>query len=173
MNHYVLVPVNSIGSYPQKELVYSVRVDSDCHSFSANGFINHNTEMRLSKSGEACVRDTDSSAVFMKLSFDVKNKLPELLPSRLPILLINGSKGLAYGYNVSWLPHNPTEAIKACLLRLENQKCTVKDIRKVMPGPDFPSGGILVDRDDTAIESAYDFDEPIYDSTGDKRTSPN
>ena len=156
MNHYVLVPVNSIGSYPQKELVYSVRVDSDCHSFSANGFINHNTEMRLSKSGEACVRDTDSSAVFMKLSFDVKNKLPELLPSRLPILLINGSKGLAYGYNVSWLPHNPTEAIKACLLRLENQKCTVKDIRKVMPGPDFPSGGILVDRDDTAIESAYE-----------------
>ena len=114
------------------------------------------TEMRLSKSGEACVRDTDSSAVFMKLSFDVKNKLPELLPSRLPILLINGSKGLAYGYNVSWLPHNPAEAIKACLARLENSKCTVKDIRKVMPGPDFPSGGIIVDRDDSAIESAYE-----------------
>lgn len=114
------------------------------------------TEMRLSKSGEACVRDTDSSAVFMKLSFDVKNKLPELLPSRLPILLINGSKGLAYGYNVSWLPHNPAEAIKACLVRLENSKCTVKDIRKVMPGPDFPSGGIIVDRDDSAIESAYE-----------------
>ena len=114
------------------------------------------TEMRLSKAGEACVRDTSSSAVFMNLSFDTKSKLPELLPSRLPLLLINGSKGLAYGYNVSWLPHNPREALQACIERIDNPKCTVADIRKIMPGPDFPSGGVLVDRDDSGLKSAYE-----------------
>lgn len=114
------------------------------------------TEMRLSKAGSECVRETDNGAVFMKLSFDVKNKLPELLPVRIPTLLINGSQGLAYGYNVSWLPHNPSEAIKACLMRIDNPKCTTKEIRKVMPGPDFPSGGILIDRENSAIEQAYD-----------------
>ena len=114
------------------------------------------TEMRLSKAGEECVKETDNGAVFMKLSFDVKNKLPELLPVRIPTLLINGSQGLAYGYNVSWLPHNPKEAIDACVRRIDNPSCTVDDIKKIMPGPDFPSGGVLVDRDDCAIRQAYD-----------------
>ena len=113
------------------------------------------TEMRLSKTGESCVSETDSGAVFMKLSFDVKNKIPDILPVTIPTLLINGSQGLAYGYNVSWLPHNPSEAINACIYRIDNPKCSSDDIKKIMPGPDFPSGGILIDRDNTAISQAY------------------
>lgn len=113
------------------------------------------TEMRLSKNGELCVSETDDGAVFMNLSFDVKTKLPEILPSKIPALLINGAVGLAYGYNVSWLPHNPSEAIKACILRVDNPNCSVADIKKVMPGPDFPSGGIVVDSTSDAISQAY------------------
>lgn len=114
------------------------------------------TEMRLSKNGEACARDTGIGAVFMNPTFDAKGKVPEVMPVRIPLLLMNGSNGLAYGYNVSWLPHNPTEAIQACIMRLDNPKCTASDIKTVMPGPDFPSGGILIDREEDGITAAYE-----------------
>lgn len=113
------------------------------------------TEVKLSKTGASCIKDTVSGAVFMLPSFDAKNVLPQLMPSHLPLLLINGSDGLAYGYNVSWLPHNPSEAIQACLHRIDNPKCTSEDIRKIMPGPDFPSGGILIDRSEGGLKEAY------------------
>lgn len=109
------------------------------------------TEIRLSKSGEDCVRDVAKGAVFMNPTFDTEWVIPEVLPVRLPLLLINGCDGLAYGYNVQWLPHNPSEAIDACLVRIDNPECSVEDIRKVLPGPDFPSGGIIVDRDENGI----------------------
>lgn len=114
------------------------------------------TEVKLSKTGANCIKDTASGAVFMLPSFDAKSVLPQLMPSHLPLLLINGSDGLAYGYNVSWLPHNPSEAIQACIYRIENPKCTSEDIRKIMPGPDFPSGGIVIDRAEGGLKEAYD-----------------
>ena len=113
------------------------------------------TSMRLSPSGESCVRDTGSGAVFMEPTFDAKHTLPEVMPVRIPLLLINGSNGLAYGYNVSWQQHNPVEALNACLVRLANRKCSVQDIKDVMPGPDYPSGGIAFDRTDDGIDTAY------------------
>lgn len=124
-------------------------------SFEDSPAASRYTEQRLSKSGEACVRDATNGAVFMIPSFDAKNMLPEVAPIRLPLLLINGSKGLAYGYNVSWLPHNPTEAIKACLVRIDNPNCTIKDVKKVMPGPDFPNGGIVIDKENDGLSQAY------------------
>ena len=114
------------------------------------------TEQRLSKTGEACVRDTGSGAVFMNPTFDAKHTIPEVMPVRIPLLLMNGSSGLAYGYNVFWLPHNPAEAISACILRLDNPKCTVDDLKQVMPGPDFPSGGIVIDRETEGLAAAYE-----------------
>lgn len=114
------------------------------------------SEMRLSKSGEACVRDVTDGAVFMEPTFDAKDVIPEVMPIRIPLLLINGSDGLAYGYNVSWLPHNPSEAIEACILRIDNPSCSTSDVMKVMPGPDFPSGGIVVDRSEQGLDDAYD-----------------
>lgn len=116
------------------------------------------TEQRLSKNGEACIKDTTNGAMFMLPSFDAKNALPEVLPVRLPLLLINGSIGFAYGYNVSWLPHNPSEAIKAVIKRIDNPKCTVDDILVIMPGPDFPSGGIVIDtqEESRSIKSGYE-----------------
>lgn len=113
------------------------------------------TEVKLSKTGANCIKDTASGAVFMLPSFDAKSVLPQLMPSHLPLLLINGSDGLAYGYNVSWLPHNPSEAIQACIHRIENPKCTPEDIRKIMPGPDFPSGGIVIDRSEGGLKEVY------------------
>lgn len=114
------------------------------------------TEMKLSKTGESCVQEITKGAVFMQPSFDAKNVIPELMPTRLPLLLINGSKGLAYGYNVEWLPHNPSEVIKAFIHRIDNPKCSVSDIRKIMPGPDFPSGGIVIDWEEDGITKAYE-----------------
>lgn len=113
------------------------------------------TEQKLSKNGEACVRDAENGAVFMEPSFDAKHTLPELAPVEIPLLLINGSDGLAYGYNVSWLPHNPSEAIKSVIKRIDKPNCSVNDIMKIMPGPDFPSGGIIIDHDD-GIKHAYE-----------------
>ena len=109
------------------------------------------TEQRLSRSGESCVRDTTDGAVFMEPTFDAKNSIPEMMPVRIPLLLINGSDGLAYGYNVNWMPHNPSEAIRACILRIDDPGCSVGDVMSVMPGPDFPSGGVAVDRAEGGI----------------------
>ena len=114
------------------------------------------TEQRLSKTGEACVRDTGSGAVFMNPTFDAKHTIPEVMPVRVPLLLMNGSSGLAYGYNVFWLPHNPAEAIRACILRLDEPNCSVADLKKIMPGPDFPGGGIAVDREEDGLATAYE-----------------
>lgn len=113
------------------------------------------TEQKLSKNGETCVRDAENGAVFMLPSFDAKHTLPELAPVEMPLLLINGSDGLAYGYNVSWLPHNPSEAIRSVIERIDHPDCTVDDIIRIMPGPDFPSGGIIVD-DGHSIHDAYE-----------------
>lgn len=114
------------------------------------------TEVRLSETGASCIKDAANGAVYMLPSFDAKNVLPQLVPTHIPLLLINGSDGLAYGYNVSWLPHNPSEAIKACIYRIDNPKCNYKDIKKIMPGPDFPSGGIVIDRNEDGLDSAYE-----------------
>lgn len=113
------------------------------------------TEQKLSANGETCVRDAESGAVFMTPTFDAKHTLPELAPVEMPLLLINGSDGLAYGYNVSWLPHNPSEAIRSVIERIDHPDCTVDDIIRIMPGPDFPSGGIIVD-DGHSIRDAYE-----------------
>lgn len=113
------------------------------------------TEQKLSTNGEACVRDAENGAVFMTPTFDAKHTLPELAPVEMPLLLINGSDGLAYGYNVSWLPHNPSEAIRSVIERIDRPNCTVDDIIRIMPGPDFPSGGIIVD-DGHSIRDAYE-----------------
>ena len=113
------------------------------------------TEQKLSKNGETCVRDAENGAVFMLPSFDAKHTLPELAPVEMPLLLINGSDGLAYGYNVSWLPHNPSEAIRSVIERIDHPDCTVDDIIRIMPGPDFPSGGMIVD-DGHSIRDAYE-----------------
>jgi DNA gyrase subunit A len=112
------------------------------------------TEDRLSPVGASCIEEIDNGAVFQNASFDGEHMLPEVLPVKLPILMINGSDGLAYGYNVSWLPHNPSEVIKALIHRMDNPRCTVKSIRKIMPGPDFPSGGIVIDKNDV-LDNAY------------------
>lgn len=113
------------------------------------------TEQKLSENGETCVRDAENGAVFMLPTFDAKHTLPELAPVEMPLLLINGSDGLAYGYNVSWLPHNPSEAIRSVIERIDHPDCTVDDIIRIMPGPDFPSGGIIVD-DGHSIRDAYE-----------------
>lgn len=113
------------------------------------------TGMKLSKTGMSCVEDVNIGAAYMKPTYDTENVIPDLLPVKLPLLLINGANGLAYGYNVFWLPHNPTEAINACLYRLDNPKCSIEDIKEIMPGPDFPTGGIIIDKEENGILDAY------------------
>ena len=138
----------------------------DGHGNFGNGFkdspgASRYTEVRLSQNGEACTRDVKDNAVYMIPTYTAVDAEPEILPVRIPLLLINGSDGLAYGYNTDWMPHNPSEALNACIYRLDNPKCSSAEIKDILPGPDFPSGGIVIDTEgadnglDMAISTGF------------------
>ena len=133
----------------------------DGHGNFGNGFkdapgASRYTEVRLSQTGEACTRDVKDNAVYMIPTYTAVDAEPEILPVRIPLLLINGSDGLAYGYNTDWMPHNPSEALNACIYRIDNPRCSDEEIAEILPGPDFPSGGIIVDTEgaENGLEAA-------------------
>lgn len=115
------------------------------------------SEERLSETGQSCVDDVARGAVFMEPTFDAKSKMPQLLPTRMPLLLINGSDGLAYGYNVNWMPHNPVEAMRVCVAAVrKGGEISTDRILHYMPGPDFPSGGIVIDDAEGGLRQAIE-----------------
>ena len=77
-----------------------------------------------------------------------------MLPSRLPNLLVNGSSGIAVGMSTNVPPHNLREVVRAALHLLENLDCSVRDLMRFVPGPDFPTGALIVGRE--GIEKAYE-----------------
>lgn len=112
------------------------------------------TEARLDKPAMELLRDLDKETVDFQPNYDESLQEPVVLPARFPNLLINGSSGIAVGMATNIPPHNLGEAIDATCLMLDNPDCTVDDLLKVMPGPDFPTGGIIMGR--KGIREAYE-----------------
>ena len=105
------------------------------------------TETRLSKNAEYLLQDIDKNTVPFIPNFDDEETEPTVLPSRFPNLLVNGAMGISSGYATYIPTHNINEVINATIERINNPKMTVDDLLKVMPGPDFPTGGIIMGRE--------------------------
>ena len=111
------------------------------------------TEAKLSKMGEELLFDIDKDTVTFVPNFDGSMKEPELLPSRVPNLLINGSSGIAVGMATNIPPNNLTELIDGIVKFIEDQNRSVEELMHYIKGPDFPTGGIIVGT--SGIKSAY------------------
>jgi DNA gyrase subunit A len=133
--------------------VCSVRVDSNCHSFVANGFINHNTECRLAPIAMAMLEDIDKETVDWRPNYDEKHMEPVVLPAKVPNLLINGATGIAVAMATEIPPHNLGEVVDALLHLIDHPDASIGDLMKLLPGPDFPTGGIIVGKE--GIREAY------------------
>jgi DNA gyrase subunit A len=107
------------------------------------------TEARLEKiTEEAFLADLDKDVADFGPNFDETEKEPVVLPVRIPNFLVNGSEGIAVGMATSTPPHNLAEVIDAELALLDNPEITTEALMRILPGPDFPTGGIIINRDD-------------------------
>ncbi|HRO02683.1 MAG TPA: DNA topoisomerase IV subunit A, partial [Terricaulis sp.] len=113
------------------------------------------TESRLTKAAEALLEGIDENAVDFRPSYDGSKEEPAVLPAAFPNLLANGASGIAVGMATSIPPHNLAELIDASLHLIENSKATTDDLLKIIPGPDFPTGGIVVEPAES-IRDAYE-----------------
>ncbi len=152
-NHYLFNQVKEVKNLPKIETVYSLKVDSPCHSFIANGFINHNTEAKLASISEEMLFDIDKDTVDFIPNYDGSHQEPRVLPAKLPNLLLNGTMGIAVGMATDIPPHNLGELIDAINHLIDNPDAGVEDLMEFVKGPDFPTGGIIYDRKD--ILTAY------------------
>src|SRR5579863_3727742 len=111
------------------------------------------TEARLAKISEELLADIEKETVDYTPNFDETEKEPVVLPTRVPNLLVNGASGIAVGMATNIPPHNLREVIDAAVLLIEKPETTLKDVLKIVPGPDFPTGGYIAGRE--GIEAAY------------------
>lgn len=111
------------------------------------------TEARLSRITEEMLRDIEKETVDFMPNFDDTLQEPVVLPARLPSLLLNGSSGIAVGMATNIPPHNLNEIIDATVILVDNPETSLKDLLKVVKGPDFPTGGIICGRE--GIKQAY------------------
>lgn len=111
------------------------------------------TEAKMSPFSLQMLRDIDKDTVDFVDNFDGEEQEPEVLPSRVPNLLINGSNGIAVGMATSIPPHNLSETIDACNRLIDEPESTVEDLIKIIRGPDFPTGAIILGKN--AAKEAY------------------
>lgn len=112
------------------------------------------TEARLSKLSLEMVRDINKDTVNFKQNFDETEEEPEVLPSRFPNILVNGSMGIAVGMATNIPPHNLGEVIDGCVAYIDNPKLDTLELMKYIKGPDFPTGGIILGN--SGIRKAYE-----------------
>lgn len=148
----IYLPIREIND-AGRDVVYSVKVDSECHSFTANGIINHNTESKMSPIAEQILRDVDKNTVDYIPNYDNTEKEPVVLPSRVPNLLINGTTGIAVGMAANIPSHQLGEAIDAVVAMLRNPKISIDELIPIINAPDFPTGGIILGREE--VNQAY------------------
>ena len=125
--------------------VYSIRVDTEDHSFLTDGFISHNTECKLSAAVGELFTDNRAEIVPFKLNYDESTTEPEVLPVPFPIGLVNGTEGPGWAMACSIPPHNLGEVMDALILLAEKPGADLKAIMRRLSAPDFPSGGIIPD----------------------------
>ncbi len=111
------------------------------------------TEARLARSAEALLDDIDKDTVDFTPNYDGTEKEPAVLPARFPNLLVNGAGGIAVGMATNIPTHNLGEVIDACCLYVDNPNVTIDELMEKIPGPDFPTGGIILGS--TGIRSAF------------------
>jgi DNA gyrase subunit A len=111
------------------------------------------TEARLSKIAEEMLADIEKETVDFIPNFDESEHEPVVLPTRIPSLLVNGSTGIAVGMATNIPPHNLKEVVEAAILMIQESESSLKTIMKLVPGPDFPTGGYIYGRE--GIEQAY------------------
>src|SRR6202167_414249 len=111
------------------------------------------TEARLSKIAEEMLADIEKETVDFIPNFDESEHEPVVLPTRIPSLLVNGSSGIAVGMATNIPPHNLKEIVEAAILLIEEPETTLKQLMKIVPGPDFPTGGYIYGRQ--GIEQPY------------------
>jgi DNA gyrase subunit A len=104
------------------------------------------TEARLARIAAELLEDIDKETVDFKSNYDDSETEPEVLPTRVPNLLINGSEGIAVGMASKIPPHNITEIVNACILLVQNPATPLAKLAEVVQGPDFPTGGIILGR---------------------------
>ncbi|NQY63405.1 MAG: DNA topoisomerase (ATP-hydrolyzing) subunit A [Alteromonadaceae bacterium] len=111
------------------------------------------TEIRMSKIAHSILADLEKETVDFVPNYDGTEHIPVVMPTRIPNLLVNGSSGIAVGMATNIPPHNLTEVINACLALIENSDLTFEELLQYIPGPDFPTAGIISGR--AGIEEAY------------------
>ncbi len=111
------------------------------------------TEARMAKISEELLKDIDKETVNFKGNFDDTLEEPEVLPARIPNLLINGSSGIAVGMATSIPPHNLEEVIDGVIKLIDNSNIDITELMESIKGPDFPTGGSIMNRDE--IIKAY------------------
>ena len=105
------------------------------------------TETRLSKVSQYLIDDIEKNTVEFKSNYDETEKEPTVLPSQYPNLLVNGAGGIAVGMATSIPPHNLGEIINGTLALIENKEIKIKELMKYIPGPDFPTGGVIIGKE--------------------------
>src|SRR5215472_13808970 len=111
------------------------------------------TEARLAKISEELLADIEKETVDFLPNFDETEKEPTVLPTRVPNLLVNGASGIAVGMATNIPPHNLREVVDATITLIEKPDATLKEVMKLVQGPDFPTGGYIAGRE--GIEAAY------------------
>jgi DNA gyrase subunit A len=111
------------------------------------------TEARLTRSALEVLADIDKDTVDFEPNYDNSDREPSVLPAKFPNLLVNGAGGIAVGMATNIPPHNLGEVIDACVALIDNPSLSIDDLINIIPGPDFPTGGIILGRQ--GIRSAY------------------
>ena len=112
------------------------------------------TEARMSRIAHEILEDLDKETVKFIENYDGQETMPDVLPTRIPNLLINGSSGIAVGMAINMAPHILSERSSACLAFIENPEISIDELLKLIPGPDFPTGGIINGK--SGIRNAYE-----------------
>ena len=111
------------------------------------------TESRLNKAAEALLQDIEKDTVNFHPTYDDTSKEPEVLPARIPNLLVNGAGGIAVGMATNIPPHNLGEVVDACFAYIDNPEISIEELTEIIPGPDFPTGAQILGK--MGIKSAY------------------
>lgn len=111
------------------------------------------TESRLNKAAETILADIEKDTVNFHPNYDGSTKEPEVLPSRIPNLLVNGAGGIAVGMATNIPPHNLGEVVDGCMALIDNPEISTEELNQIIPGPDFPTGAQILGRN--GIRSAY------------------
>ena len=105
------------------------------------------TEVKLAKITEHLVSDINKNTVEFQNNYDDTELEPKVLPSQFPNLIVNGAGGIAVGMATNIPPHNLSEVIDGTLAYIDNENISLEQLMKIIPGPDFPTGGIILGKD--------------------------